>query len=90
VPGKPLQNAFVDSFDGRLRDELLNETPFVPLAHTREATRTDLIVASVVCHLHFTPSSAHPARNWRGRCATPMCDEGFTYRMTLRARFTSY
>jgi len=26
--GKPMQNAFVESFNGRLRDELLNETLF--------------------------------------------------------------
>ena len=27
-PGKPVQNAFIDSFNGRLRDEFLNETLF--------------------------------------------------------------
>ena len=27
APGKPQQNAFIESFNGRLRDELLNETP---------------------------------------------------------------
>jgi putative transposase len=35
APGKPVQNAFVESFIGRLRDELLNETLFRSLAHTR-------------------------------------------------------
>jgi len=35
-PGKPIQNAFVESFNGRLRDELLNETAFRSLRHTRE------------------------------------------------------
>jgi putative transposase len=35
APGKPTQNAFVESFNGRLRDELLNETLFVSLAHAR-------------------------------------------------------
>jgi putative transposase len=28
APGKPVQNAFAESFIGRLRDELLNETLF--------------------------------------------------------------
>jgi putative transposase len=28
APGKPTQNAFVESFNGRLRDECLNETLF--------------------------------------------------------------
>ena len=36
MPGKPTQNAFVESFNGRMRDELLNETLFTSLAHARE------------------------------------------------------
>jgi putative transposase len=35
APGKPQQNAFIDSFNGRLRDELLNETLFTSLAQAR-------------------------------------------------------
>jgi putative transposase len=35
APGKPVQNAFVESFNGRLRDELLNETLFGSLPHAR-------------------------------------------------------
>jgi putative transposase len=34
-PGKPQQNGFVESFNGRLRDELLNETLFGNLAQAR-------------------------------------------------------
>ena len=37
APGKPTQNAFVESFNGRLRDECLNETLFTSLAHARIA-----------------------------------------------------
>ena len=37
APGKPMQNAFIESFNGRLRDELLNETLFFVLKHAREA-----------------------------------------------------
>jgi putative transposase len=40
APGKPTQNAFIESFVGRLRDELLNETLFRSLAHTRVALET--------------------------------------------------
>jgi len=43
-PGKPVQNAFAESFIGRLRDELLNETLFRSIAHARrvlEAWRQD-------------------------------------------------
>ena len=37
APGKPTQNAFIESFNGRLRDELLNETIFTSLADARVA-----------------------------------------------------
>ena len=36
MPGKPTQNAFVESFNGRMRDELLNETLFMSIGHARE------------------------------------------------------
>ena len=35
APGKPQQNAFSESFNGRLRDECLNETLFTSLHHAR-------------------------------------------------------
>lgn len=34
-PGKPNQNAYIESFNGRLRDECLNEHWFVSLAHAK-------------------------------------------------------
>ena len=37
APGKPIQNAFIESFNGRLRDELLNEILFSSLTHARSA-----------------------------------------------------
>lgn len=36
APGKPMQNAYVESFNGRMRDELLNEALFFGLDHARE------------------------------------------------------
>ncbi|WP_241216827.1 integrase core domain-containing protein, partial [Sphingomonas koreensis] len=35
APGKPMQNGYVESFNGRMRDELLNETLFLSLPHAR-------------------------------------------------------
>lgn len=34
-PGKPNQNAYIESFNGRFRDECLNENWFVSMAHAR-------------------------------------------------------
>lgn len=36
APGKPMQNGFVESFNGRLRDECLNEHLFTSYRHARE------------------------------------------------------
>lgn len=47
-PGKPTQNAVAESFNGRLRDECLNESWFVSLADaqaTIEAWRVDYMTA---------------------------------------------
>ena len=44
APGKPTQNSFIESFNGRLRDECLNEHLFANLAEARrtiEAWRVD-------------------------------------------------
>jgi len=53
APGKPMQNGFVESFNGRLRDEFLNETLFRNLAHARE-----LITAWVTDYNTERPHSA--------------------------------
>ena len=54
MPGKPQQNAFVESLIGRLRDELLNEEIFANPPHARhvlERWRLD--------YNHVRPHSAH-------------------------------
>ena len=56
-PGKPQQNAYAESFNGRLRDECLNETAFDSLAHARRVLalwRHD--------YNHVRPHSAHQGR----------------------------
>lgn len=37
APGKPMQNGYIESFNGRMRDELLNECLFFGLDHARTA-----------------------------------------------------
>jgi len=52
-PGKPMQNPFIESFNGRLRDEFLNETLFTSLMQARlalEEWRRD-----------YNPASQHPS-----------------------------
>ena len=71
APGKPVQNAFAESFIGRLRDELLNETLFRSLPHASaalDAGRSD--------YNHDRPHSRHGwlspaiyAAQRRSRCA---------------------
>ena len=39
APGKPTQSAFIESFNGKLRDECLNETLFSSLADAKEALK---------------------------------------------------
>ncbi len=71
APGKPMQNAFIESFNGRLRDELLNETLFTSLAQARVALgcwRTDYNGSRPHSRLGWkTPSefafSFHPRRD---------------------------
>jgi transposase InsO family protein len=46
APGKPTQNGFCESFNGRMRDELLNETLFLSLDHAR--SRIAELAAAVV------------------------------------------
>jgi putative transposase len=61
APGKSTQNAFVESFNGRLRDKLLNETLFTSLAHARAtlaACKDDYktsgrTAASAICRPHL-------------------------------------
>ena len=37
APGRPQQNGNCEAFNGRMRDEFLNETLFFDLGHAREA-----------------------------------------------------
>ena len=77
APGKPTQNAFIESFNGRLRDELLNETLFnrsLTLARHWPTGRTTTTPSgrtarSAICRPLLMPNSASPGCNGTGRCA---------------------
>ena len=57
APGKPMQNGFIESFNGRLRDELLNETLFSSLAQARE---------KLACwRADYNTSRPHSGIGWR-------------------------
>lgn len=79
APGKPMQNGYVDSFNGRMRDELLNESLFFGLDHARSAIaewRQDFNTARPHSSLGYRtrrPSpdpSPQPAPNLRSSTAT--------------------
>jgi putative transposase len=36
APGRPMQNGYIESFNGRMRDELLNESLFIDLNQARQ------------------------------------------------------
>ena len=54
APGKPTQNAFIESFNGRLRDECLNDTLFSSLHHARA-----ILAAWKQDYNNIRPHSAH-------------------------------
>ena len=96
APGKPVQNAFAESFIGRLRDELLNETLFRSLAHAREmlaAWRQDYNNCRPHSQLGWLSPAIYAAarrsatlRSTDGsapRIAAPTAQEGITQAETL-------
>ena len=65
-PGKPVQNAFIESFNGKFRDECLNQNWFVSLAEARqviEAWRVDYNTARP----HSSLGYRNPAATSTGR-----------------------
>ena len=68
APGKPMQNGFVESFNGRLRDECLNEQLFVSLAEARRIIaewRTDYNTIRPHTSLDgLTPNEFAARPNW--------------------------
>ena len=55
TPGKPSQNGYIESFNGKLRDECLNEHEFINLQRARE-----LIESCREDYNHLRPTAPSP------------------------------
>ena len=67
APGKPMQNGFVESFNGRLRDECLNEHLFsclaaIPDGSSRRGGPTTTSAGPIPVSAGSPPSSSEPNR----------------------------
>ena len=65
APGKPVQNAFIESFNGKLRDEFLNETLFTSLTQARfalEEWRRDYNTVRPHSRIGWLTPAAHAAQ----------------------------
>lgn len=78
APGKPMQNGFIESFNGRLRDELLNETLFSSLPQARAAVAN-------WC-LDYNTTRPHSQLGWQTPTAFAST---FTSRRPLARRFAT-
>ncbi len=90
APGKPTQNGYVESLNGRMRDELLNETLFTSLAHAREAVAAwvdDYNVERPHSSLGYATPAAYAAglRLAASRPVATVADEGDNTRRSLVA-----
>jgi putative transposase len=71
TPGRPTENGFIESFNGKLRDELLNASWFVSLEEARaavESWRTDYNETRPHSSLGNVPPAQYVANliEWRG------------------------
>jgi putative transposase len=62
APGKPTQNAYVESFNGRFREECLNEHWFTSLAHAQGMSRSLLKLSGGSVDDYATFSASFPTR----------------------------
>ncbi len=79
APGKPMQNAFAESFIGRFRDECLNESLFTTLAEARcliEDWRIDYNTTRPHTSLGGLAPAVYAKRNRPNRPASPELRDG--------------
>ncbi len=74
-PGKPVQNAFIESFNGKFRDECLNQNWFVSLDDARriiEAWRVDYNTVRPHSSLGYrAPEEFAAGKGWEKTVAWP-------------------
>lgn len=76
-PGKPTQNGFIDSFNGRFRDECLNEHWFSDIVHARKIIndwRQDFNECRLHSALNYQTLSEFAARWRNGKCEDKQTD----------------
>ncbi len=80
APGRPMQNGYIESFNGRMRDELLNESLFVNLDQVRQ-----LIGAWVIDYNTARPHSSLDYKTPAAYAATLTAPKGETLAEALIA-----
>ena len=83
-PGRPVENGFVESFNGRLRDECLNVNLFFDLADVRdklESWRQDYNTIRPHGSLGDLPPAEYAQRAVRTQFETPSTSEKLTLRL---------
>jgi putative transposase len=80
APGRPMQNGYIESFNGRMRDELLNESLFVDLDQARHLIG-DWVTDYNTARPHSSPGYKTPAA-YAGTLTAP---EGVTLAEALTA-----
>ena len=81
APGKPTQNAFIESFNGKLRDECLNENVFVTLREVQEIVEAWRIDYNTV-RPHSRLGNLPPAVYGATRSSAPEMHRGGALRST--------
>jgi len=77
LPGKPTQNGFIESFNGRFRDERLNELWFGDILHSRKiinGLRQDYNEYRPHSALNYQTPSESAARWRNGKCGNKQND----------------
>jgi putative transposase len=80
APGKPMQNGYIESFNGRMRDELLNESLFINLDQARQ-----IIGAWVIDYNTARPHSSLGYKTPAAYAGTLIAPKGVTSAETLTA-----